>query len=214
MILSELQFTFGEVKPDYVTPLFALIGVLIGLAVPPLLTNFLDKKKRKKEIKKELLNTLYLIYSITKEHCRVTCNYNFLIRRDTIYRYEKTRLTNPEAIKGFEWVIASDKELLNHNLQKAESLFLSLSEYEAKLIGLSHEIESYYKSKTHKKIDQIVKDVLRESNKENRYPTDLKSNTSIELEDEQKIYGERSTKFISSIQSQCEEVIDQVSKIL
>ena len=47
-------------------------------------------------------------------------------------------------------------------------------QYEATLVGLTHEVEIFYGTKKYQTIDTIIKQVLNESNKPNRCPTQLR----------------------------------------
>src|SRR5438093_1597234 len=105
---------------ELIDKLSPLIGVLIGVTLSPILSNYIDKAKRKRTLRRELAKNIYIFYNLLKINSSGHFNHNFLIKRHEVYNKLGLSTTNTE-------------DEFNQNKTKVDSITLQLNEVEAEL---------------------------------------------------------------------------------
>ncbi|PZR38256.1 MAG: hypothetical protein DI538_10145 [Azospira oryzae] len=196
----------------YTLPLVGvLLGGIIGL-FSPLISNVLDKNKRKRDLKHDLLKSVYIFFSIRKEHYRVSGTLSFLINRDEVYRTEIRSSSDPKKIKELEWVVETDRETTAHHTEKAESLFLEIMKIEAELIVLSNEVKFYYNHNKYLFVQPIIKSIIDDSNNPESYTFNFETSSVTAFDADQRPFEKRMQKHFQKLQNDCDVIIESISK--
>lgn len=187
---------------DKLLPLVGvLIGGIIGLA-SPWVSHRLEIKKRKRSLKYDLVNNVYVLYNLLKLEVGLQNQLRFITKRLDLANEKK--------------IIHYQNDLIEYNeLNKSlDNNFMKMTEIESKLIALNAEVGDYYSAKINNALSELLSKPLSDSNNSARIIIDFDSITDEEyVKNSTKILNEYNSKMSAIFQSDCDLLINKI-KIL
>lgn len=155
----------SEILDKILSPIFTLIGVALGGWLTPWVSDRLQKRKNKTELKAKIIKSVYIFFNLFKHQFQVSNWFGFHVRR-LVYtekliakrKSEKKDTKELDDIKEMiEKHIAQEKETQENNFDK-------LGEIESEVVYLLSQVEDHYGREVYQEIDSLIKPHIDKSN--------------------------------------------------
>lgn len=192
----------------------ALIGVVIGSVLTPVVSSFIEKRKTKKRIRPELIKIVYLFYNKRKKQIDLMNTAAFSIRHG-VFLWEDLRDSTLTGAHREE--IRRQFDVVNKGNETDIEIFHQVTneliELEASMISLICEAEQSYNTSVYKKLNALIKPEIDKSNNA-KLLYDFENMTKEEHNAVNKTWRDLIVKETYKQNDDCDRVIEEIMKII
>ncbi len=199
---------------DKILPLFYVIAGSVVTIFSPWFGEKLKKRNRKNEIRHSLIESVYRLYSLYKDHL-IHVNYNtlFSCRIDHLINELGEPNLTPDVIKRKQSLLEFFTHAANKEDNKSEVTYNKLIEVEAKLLALVSEAKDHYRREVYKGLNSLINKVIDESNIQGTI-FEFQKLSQQELDKRSLELPDQLTKRLIQANKDCAILIKEISDIL
>ena len=162
--------------------IITLIAGIAGGTVAPLFTEFLSSKSRKKRIRTEIIELVYLYYAQTKSYLPSINWRAYYLAKIQVERASFYSITTPSLEQKQQWekTYAFHNSKFDYHSNRAEKLYDSLIHLESKIYGVIHELTETHDSGG-KAIKSLIAEKVKKFNEEDKQLEEYHNMTAQEL---------------------------------